>query len=103
MAPTPWKPLSGVPLWGMILALPTNIRLSWKGLPGTKRSSLLRTVLLTLAPRALNSESFYLHELQKYLCKLQKYLCKLQKYLRKLQKYMRKLQKYLRKLQKIFA
>jgi hypothetical protein len=26
-----------------ILALPTNIRLGWKGMPGTKHSSLLQT------------------------------------------------------------
>jgi hypothetical protein len=29
------KPLSGAPLWGRLLALLTNVRLGWKGLPGT--------------------------------------------------------------------
>jgi hypothetical protein len=29
------KHLSGAPLYGMLLALPTNIRPDWKGLPGT--------------------------------------------------------------------
>jgi hypothetical protein len=28
-------PSEGAPLLGRILALPTNIRLGWKGLPGT--------------------------------------------------------------------
>jgi hypothetical protein len=28
-------PLSGAPLYGRLLALPTNIRQGWKGLPGT--------------------------------------------------------------------
>jgi hypothetical protein len=27
--------LSGDPLYGRLLAFPTNIRLDWKGLPGT--------------------------------------------------------------------
>jgi hypothetical protein len=27
--------LSGAPLWGGLLALPANIRLGWRGLPGT--------------------------------------------------------------------
>jgi len=30
-----WRNLPGVPLKGRFLALPTNIRLGWKGLPGT--------------------------------------------------------------------
>ncbi len=30
-----WR-VSRAPLWGRLLALPTNIRLGWKGLPGTK-------------------------------------------------------------------
>ncbi len=29
------KHLSDAPFYGRLLALPTNIRLSWKGLPGT--------------------------------------------------------------------
>jgi len=29
------KHLSGALAWGKLLALPTNIRLGWKGLPGT--------------------------------------------------------------------
>jgi hypothetical protein len=33
--PTPVKPLSGDPLGGRLMALPTSIRLGWKGLPGT--------------------------------------------------------------------
>jgi hypothetical protein len=36
------KHLSGVPFYGRLLTLPTNIRLGWKGLPGIKCSSLLR-------------------------------------------------------------
>ncbi len=36
--------LSGAPLLGKLLALPTNIRLGWKGLPGTKTSSLRKPV-----------------------------------------------------------
>jgi hypothetical protein len=31
----PSEALSGVPLYTRLLALPINIRLSWKGLPGT--------------------------------------------------------------------
>jgi hypothetical protein len=34
--------LSGTPLYGMHLALPTKIRQGWKTLPGGKHSSLLR-------------------------------------------------------------
>jgi hypothetical protein len=30
-----WRNLQGAPLKGRFLALPTNIRLGWKGLPGT--------------------------------------------------------------------
>jgi hypothetical protein len=30
------KKLSVAPLWGRILAIPTNIRLGWKGLPEKK-------------------------------------------------------------------
>jgi hypothetical protein len=42
------KHLLGVPLKGKLLALPTNIRVSWKGLPGTNgpayyKNSKLRT------------------------------------------------------------
>jgi hypothetical protein len=33
--PTQVKQLSGTPLWSRPLALPTNIRLGWKSLPGT--------------------------------------------------------------------
>jgi hypothetical protein len=35
LEPTYVKKLSGAALWGRLLALPTNIRLGWKGLPGT--------------------------------------------------------------------
>ncbi len=31
----PSEALSGAPLYGKLLALPANIRLGWKGLPGT--------------------------------------------------------------------
>jgi len=31
----PWKHLSGAPLYGRPLPLPTNTRLGWTGLPGT--------------------------------------------------------------------
>jgi hypothetical protein len=34
MKPTRVKHLSGAPLQGMLLALPANIRLGWKYLPG---------------------------------------------------------------------
>jgi hypothetical protein len=37
------KHLSGAPLYGRLLALPTNIRLGWKGSPGT--NTLLQKVL----------------------------------------------------------
>jgi hypothetical protein len=33
--PTLMKNLSGAPLWGRFLALPTNNTLGWNGLPGT--------------------------------------------------------------------
>ncbi len=35
------KRLSGAPLYGRLLALPTCIRLGWKGLPGANTLSLL--------------------------------------------------------------
>jgi hypothetical protein len=31
----PAKLLSGAPLWGRLLASPTDVRLGWKGFPGT--------------------------------------------------------------------
>jgi hypothetical protein len=53
--------LSGAPLNGRLLALPTNITLGCKGFPGTKRSSLLQKVVtygckkfIALAPVILN-------------------------------------------------
>ena len=54
--PTPLKNLSDAPLWGRLLALLTNNRLSWKGLPGTNTSLLRKCVnrrqksFITLAP-----------------------------------------------------
>jgi len=36
------KHLSGAPVYGRLLALPTNIRLGWKRYVGDKHSSLLR-------------------------------------------------------------
>jgi hypothetical protein len=38
------KPLLGALLWGRLLALPTNIRLDWKYLPGTNTILLLELI-----------------------------------------------------------
>ncbi len=53
------KHLSGAPLYGKLLPLPTNIRLSWKALPGTNalayyEKSKLTSVksFITLAPES---------------------------------------------------
>jgi hypothetical protein len=55
------KQLSGAPLKGMLLASPTNIRLGWKGLPGTNtlayyENPLIMTVksFIVQAPRVVN-------------------------------------------------
>jgi hypothetical protein len=42
--PTRVKHLSGAPLYGRLLASPTNIRLGWKGKPGTNTSLLQNSV-----------------------------------------------------------
>ncbi len=41
------KHLSGVPLLGRLLASPTNIRLGWKGLPGTYALAYYKNLYLT--------------------------------------------------------
>ncbi len=44
------KHLSGVPLHGRPLALPTNIRLGWKGLPGTNTVNYVRKKFYIIGP-----------------------------------------------------
>jgi hypothetical protein len=41
------KHLSGAPLWGRFLALPTNNRLGWKDLPGVKTLAFCKNSKLT--------------------------------------------------------
>jgi hypothetical protein len=41
------KHLSGAPLQGMLLALPANIRLGWKGLPRTNALAYYEKLKLT--------------------------------------------------------
>jgi hypothetical protein len=41
------KARPGAALLGKLLALPTNIRPGWKGLPGSKYSSLLQKMKIT--------------------------------------------------------
>jgi len=41
------KDLLGAPLWGKTLALPTNIRLGRKGLPGTNTQASYENALIT--------------------------------------------------------
>jgi hypothetical protein len=41
------KPLSGAQLLGRPPALPTNIRLGWKGLPGTNALAYYKNLLIT--------------------------------------------------------
>ncbi len=41
------KHLSGAQLYGRLLALPTNIRLGWKGLPGTNALAYYEKAQLT--------------------------------------------------------
>ncbi len=38
--PTLMKHLSDVPLWSRVAAIPANIRLGWKGLPGTNTTNM---------------------------------------------------------------
>ncbi len=38
------KLLAGAPLYGRLLALPTNTRLGWKGLPGTDTLAYYRNL-----------------------------------------------------------
>ncbi len=45
--PTQVKHLSGAPLYGNLLALPTNIRLGWKGLSGTNALAYYEKAQLT--------------------------------------------------------
>jgi hypothetical protein len=40
-------PILGAPLQGRLLALPTNIRLGWKGLPGTNALAYFENSELT--------------------------------------------------------
>ncbi len=42
------KHLSGAPLKGWLLALPTNNRLGWNGLPGAKTLAYYENLLLNL-------------------------------------------------------
>jgi hypothetical protein len=60
------KNLSGAPLYGKFLALPTNTRLGWKGLPGTNtlayyRNSLITTVIsfMIRAPEMKNMNEVF--------------------------------------------
>jgi hypothetical protein len=41
------KHLSGAPLWGRLLALPSKFRLGWKGLLGTKNLAYYGISLIT--------------------------------------------------------
>ncbi len=47
------KHLSGAPLYGGLLALPTNIRLGWKGLPGANTESYFINLLFTTVKRII--------------------------------------------------
>ncbi len=49
--PTQVKHLSGTPLYGMALALPTNIRLGWKGQPGTDTLAYYKLSYITTAKK----------------------------------------------------
>ncbi len=42
---SPEPTLNGAPLWGSLLALPTNIRLGWNGFSKDKHSSALRKLV----------------------------------------------------------
>ncbi len=57
-----------------LLALPKNIRLAWKGLPGKKNPSLLQTIIkygckksYKIVPRALYYKTFYNRNLRIFL------------------------------------
>jgi hypothetical protein len=41
------EPLSGTPLYGRLLASPTNIRLGWKSLPGTNTLAYYENLYIT--------------------------------------------------------
>ncbi len=45
------KNLTDIPLLGRLLALPTNNRLSWKGLPGTNTLAYYKNARLTAVNR----------------------------------------------------
>ncbi len=47
LEPTQLKQLLGFPLLGRLLALPTNIRISWKGLAGTSTLAYYENSLIT--------------------------------------------------------
>jgi hypothetical protein len=48
------KHLSGAPLWVRLLALPTNIRLDWKGLPGTNTLAYYKKIITYVRKKFYN-------------------------------------------------
>jgi hypothetical protein len=52
--------LSDPPLFGRLLALPANIRLGWKGLPGTNTPAQYgRKKFYNIGPRGLYHKTYY--------------------------------------------